>query len=87
MVSRRNAGIDRYRQLETALQKATNESGNDMKKKKEVLVYDNAYQVTEELKLQLYCFQAVHQLQQQDMAEGIQYSHRLHHFVHEGAHV
>jgi hypothetical protein len=31
---RRNAGMDRERQLETLLQKLTHESGNDVRKKK-----------------------------------------------------
>jgi hypothetical protein len=42
----------------------------------------SAHQVTKQLKLWPYRFQAQHQLQQQDMAARIQYCH----WFHEGDH-
>jgi hypothetical protein len=40
---RRNAGMDRYRQLETPLQKSSHENGNDIRhtKKKKKIAGDN----------------------------------------------
>jgi hypothetical protein len=42
--------------------------------------------VTEQLKLWLYQFQAVRQLQQQGAAARIQYDLWFYHFMHEGVH-
>jgi hypothetical protein len=35
---RRNAGMDRWRWLETALQKSTHQSGSNVRKKKEIII-------------------------------------------------
>jgi hypothetical protein len=47
----------------------------------------SALQVTKQLILQPYQFQAVHHLQQWDMAARFQYCHWFHNFVREGVHV
>jgi hypothetical protein len=45
------------------------------------LYLTNAHRATKQKKLRLYCFQAVHQLQQRNTATRVQYYHRFRLFV------
>jgi hypothetical protein len=62
-------------------------TGNNISGQRKCLSVMSAHRVTKQLKLRSYRFQAVHQLQQRDMAARIQYCHWFRRFVREGVHV